>query len=125
MNVLIAGDGNDAELLLSILRQHKKIKIIGLMGSDDESPEARHARQMGIPTGADFRTFSECHVDVIIDVTSDSDMHKWLNADVPKDCEIICGKAAMLLLELVKRLRDDNVQMEALLTDTERSTISD
>lgn len=117
MDVLIAGDGSDAELLLNILQQHKEIKIIGLAGPAEESPSARLARRAGIPTATDLRSFANRRVDVIIDTTSDPKAKKWLKENIPDGCDIICGKGAKLLLELMKRLRDDNVQMEALLTE--------
>jgi acetaldehyde dehydrogenase (acetylating) len=108
--VLLVGAGRGGLALLQLLNRQQQVKVVGVV---DVSPDARGiglARQMGVPTGTDYRQFLEFaergEIDLIINVTGKLDVQQDLLAACPVHVEVMGGHSAKLMWDLVELGRD-------------------
>jgi two-component system NtrC family sensor kinase len=116
--VAILGAGRGGRALLDLLHQITAIEIVGIADRDPDAPGLRRARELQIPVAADVPDLIGNHgVNLIMDVTGDPEMEKYLHVHKPPATDILSGSASRLLWKLIQhesKLEAELLQAEKL-----------
>lgn len=98
-HIAIIGAGQGGLSLIGVLRENSRINIIGVCDTNPLAPGVIEANRLGIKTFYDWREMLKgCpKIDLIVNVTNDRSLDQELDNLDFDDCEVIHGKAAMLL----------------------------
>jgi acetaldehyde dehydrogenase (acetylating) len=104
--VLLVGAGRGGLALLNLFSRQKQVTVIGVVDISADAPGLRLAKQLGIPTGTDYRQFLEYaergEIDLVINVTGRLEVRKGLLASCPDHVEVMGGHSAKLMWDLVE-----------------------
>lgn len=120
LKTFIVGGGRGCSALLPILSSEKNINIIGVCDIKTDAPGILMAKNAGIPTTTDFQSFlKKKSVDLIVDVTGDSKVHKTLESIKKPGVEILGGLSSRLIWGLVNERKKREEEMEQSLVEQE------
>ncbi|KZR60327.1 sigma-54 interaction domain-containing protein [Pseudobacillus badius] len=108
---LIIGGGQGGLSVLKILKNSQMMKVAAVTDVDEGAPALQLAREMGIPTGKDWRMFMGEQPDVIIEVTGDSKVLEAVRQYAPRAI-VIPGSVAYLLAQLLKQKEELIMQLK-------------
>jgi len=104
--LLLVGAGRGGTALIKLFRRYPGVEIAGVVDKRPDAPGLALARQLGIPTGEDYRQFLELaergEVDLVINVTGSSEVRKELIAACPEHVEVMGGHSAKLMWDLIE-----------------------
>lgn len=109
IKIALLGGGNRAAKLLSLFCELDDVEVVALADGDTIGPGMAQATKHDIPTLHNCHELETLDVDVIIEATSNSEMHACLSRCRPARAEIISEQSALLmwrLLEAGKRGRE-------------------
>lgn len=107
INIIIIGTGELGTALLEIFKDDQEVKILGVADIDENSPTIKLAKKLGISTSQDFhKLLNFPQVNLIINLTSDSEVKKILQQSSPPNTEIISDWQVKLFWELSKKIKD-------------------
>ncbi|MCX5724754.1 MAG: ATP-binding protein [Nitrospirae bacterium] len=116
--VAILGAGRGGRALLDLLHQIPSIEIVGIADRDPAAPGLQRAQELRVPVTTDVTTLIGTQgISLIMDVTGDPEMERYLRAHQPPDTDILSGSASRLLWELVQhesKLEAELLQAEKL-----------
>jgi len=123
IDILIFGGGRGGAALLDVFASHDWVHVHAIVDISADAPAFSHAREMGITCSTDAGSMlADFTGDMIVDVTGDPSMYKKLQAmGRLKQIEIISGKSAKLLFDLIthrisdrKIIQTQNTRMDIL-----------
>ena len=111
IKVAILGAGRGGMALLDLLHQIPSIEIVGITDRDHRAPGLQRAQDLRIPvTDRAAELVSNHGVNLIMDVTGDPDMERFIHAHKQPATEVLSGSASRVLWELVRH--EANLQAE-------------
>ncbi|WP_102274634.1 sigma-54 interaction domain-containing protein [Cytobacillus massiliigabonensis] len=113
--VMIVGAGKGGSAILKIMRETEMLKVIAVVDSNPEAPGIEKAREVGIPTGTDWKKFIDQDIDIIVEVTGRQDVFLELREAKKKDSVLIPGTVAFLIAGLIE-------EKEKLISSIENET---
>jgi signal transduction histidine kinase len=115
--VAILGAGRDGIALLDLLHHIPSIEIVGITDRNPAAPGLQRARELQIPVTTNVPDLIDNHgVSLIMDVTGDPEMEKYLHAHKPPAADILSGSASRLLWKLIQH----ESKLEAELLQSEK-----
>ena len=116
--VAILGAGRGGRALLDLLHHIPSIEIVGIADRDPDAPGLQRARELQVPVTINVQDLISNHgVSLIMDVTGDPEMDRYLHAHKPPSADILSGSASRLLWKLIQhesRLEAELLQAEKL-----------
>ena len=116
--VAILGAGRGGRALLDLLHHIPSIEIVGIADRDPDAPGLQRARELQVPVTINVQDLISNHgVSLIMDVTGDPEMDRYLHAHKPPAADILSGSASRLLWKLIQhesRLEAELLQAEKL-----------
>lgn len=122
--VIIIGGGQDGKSLVKLFHRDSTIELLGVSDVDDSAPGISLAKKYGVFTTNDFTELLKLSsIDLIIDVTGNSDVFHQISQSKGIDTELVGGTAARFIWKLIetKKQTQDledhyNLAMRALET---------
>jgi signal transduction histidine kinase len=109
--VAILGAGRGGTALLDLLHLIPSIEIVGISDRDPDAPGLVRARTLRIPVTKRVEDLVYDHgVNLIMDVTGDPEVERFVQLQKRPETEMLSGSAARLLWELVRH--EANLQAE-------------
>ncbi len=104
--VAVIGAGRGGVALLKLLSGYPDLELVSIAEVDDNAPGLKLARQMGIPITRNYQDFAKMKdLDLVINVTGDPSVSKYLGKEKKGSQEILGGVSAKLLWNLVYNLK--------------------
>ena len=101
--VAILGAGRGGTALLDLLHLIPSIEIVGILDRDPDAPGLARAKHLRIPVSNRIEDLVYNHgVNLIMDVTGDPDVERFVQMHRRPETEVLSGSAARLLWELVR-----------------------
>jgi PAS domain S-box-containing protein len=97
--ILIVGAGKGGLAILGMLQQ--TTKIIAVIDCNPNAPGILLAKEMGIPTGANWQDFLTDKIDLVIEVTGDIEVFKSINAVRGENTIVVPGSVAYMISNLM------------------------
>lgn len=111
IKVAILGAGRGGMALLDLLHQIPSIEIVGITDRDPGAPGLQRAQHLCIPvTDRADELVSNHGVNLIMDVTGDPAMERFIHTHKQSTTEVLSGSASRVLWELVQH--EANLQAE-------------
>lgn len=102
-SVAIIGAGRGGTALMEIFAIDPLVQIVGVAERDPGAPGLGLAKQLNIPITRDYRRLLEMeHVDLIIDVSGDAEVRRFLQDFHRMGVTIIGGASAKFMWELIE-----------------------
>jgi two-component system sensor histidine kinase DegS len=102
-NVAIIGAGCGGTALMEIFANDPLVQIVGVADLNPEAPGLGLAKQLNIPITRDYRQLLAMeHVDLIIDVSGDAEVWKFLQDFHRMGVTVIGGASAKFMWELIE-----------------------
>jgi PAS domain S-box-containing protein len=108
--ILIVGAGKGGLAILGMLQQ--TAKIIAVIDLNANAPGIRRAKELGIPTGANWQDFLTDKIDLVIEVTGDIEVFKSINEARGKDTIVVPGGVAYMISTLMEEREELIRQLE-------------
>ncbi len=100
--ILIVGAGERAAGLISALCRNERFSIAGVADPDPNAPGIRLAKELNIPTDADYKAFLTAQaLDVVINATGRDEVHRDLSALAANGVTVMGSSAIELIQDLV------------------------
>ncbi|PIQ40558.1 MAG: histidine kinase, partial [Thalassolituus sp. CG17_big_fil_post_rev_8_21_14_2_50_53_8] len=114
----IVGAGRGGEALLKVLQDDSNIEVIAISDARTDAPALALAQSLHIPV---FHTINELPAcDMAINVTGSSEASQQLRGHYAGNVEIMEGKAAHFFYDQVGKRKQENEQVERMLTEFEK-----
>ncbi len=105
--VAILGAGRGGTALLDLLHQLPSIEIVGIVDRDCQAAGLQRARDLQVPVADRAEDLIGNHgVNLIVDVTGDPAMARFIQAHKPPTADMLSGSASRILWELVRHEAD-------------------
>ena len=115
--VAILGAGRGGLALLDLLHHIPSIEVVGIADRNADAIGLQRARELQIPVTTDMSDLISNHgVSLIMDVTGDLEVERYLHSHKPPAADILNGSASRLLWELVQH----ESKLEAELLQSEK-----
>ena len=115
--VAILGAGRGGHALVDLLHHISSIEIVGIADLDPNAPGLKRARELQIPVTTNVPSLIANHgVSLIMDVTGDPEMERYLHAHKPPAANILSGSASRLMWKLIQH----EAKLEAELLQSEK-----
>ncbi|KMY54711.1 ATPase AAA [Bacillus sp. FJAT-27231] len=108
---LIIGGGQGGLSVLKILQNSQIMKVIAVVDVNGKAPALCLAREIGVQTGQDWRSFIDRKPDVIIEVTGNSQVFEAVRQYDPAAI-VIPGSVAYLLAQLLQQKEELIMQLK-------------
>src|SRR4030043_1074278 len=116
-NILNVGGGKGGGLLIELFHKSETTNVLAVVDINADAPGIKFAKELGIPTTADYKGFlNNKDLNEIINVTGSEEVQEELQRLRPPNVEVIGGYSAKLVWNLI----EERKQAE----DTLRSTLS-
>ncbi len=105
INIAIIGGGDGAALLIDLLHEDPKIKIVGVADRNSASPTLMLANRLNIPATTDYAvylSFQELHY--LIDAADDMEVEQNLDKVCPPHIKLLGGITAKFILNHIIQL---------------------
>jgi diguanylate cyclase (GGDEF)-like protein/PAS domain S-box-containing protein len=99
----IIGAGKGGSALLDVFHTNGEVKVVGITDRDKKAPGLSLAKEWGIFVAKDLKELFRKKPDVVVNATGDLKVSKLVKDTTPYTIEIIEGKSAKFLWELVNR----------------------
>ena len=115
--VAILGAGRGGRALIDLLHHIPSIEIVGIADRNPAAPGLQRASELQIPVTTNVPDLIGNHgVSLIMDVTGDPEMERYLHAHKPPAADILSGSASRLLWKLIQH----ESKLEAELLQSEK-----
>lgn len=120
-SIALIGAGKGGSALLSVLLGEPNINVVGVADINPHAPGFKIASQFNIPTATDFKEILKKNPDIVINVTGDNTLTSRISRLLKRrspDSEVIGGKSAKLVWDLLEKRRQAKEEVKALLNET-------
>jgi transcriptional regulator with GAF, ATPase, and Fis domain len=101
--LILIGAGKGGKALLELFHKDPNLEILGVADKDKRAPGMELARNLGLPITSDFRELLKTQgIDLIIDVTGNSDVAGQIYALKSAGIEVVGGHAARFIAEFIQ-----------------------
>ncbi len=129
VKVLLIGAGRAGSMLLQLFHRNPTITIAGIVDIDPNAPGLLLARQLGLPTGTDYRHFLyEEDLDLVINVTGSCALQRELIHEKPEHTELIGGVGALFIWTLLDEFKKREIlenRFNLMLRELERHAVGE
>jgi signal transduction histidine kinase len=102
--VAILGAGKGGLALLELLHQTPEIEIVGITDKNPAAPGLQRAKELKVPVAAQVMDLISNHgINLILDVTGDPAMERYVIAHKRPEAEVLSGPSAKVLWTLVQQ----------------------
>lgn len=101
-NVLIVGAGTGGSIILELLQNSEFMKVIAIIDKNEDAPGIHRAKQIGIPSGNDWKVHLNDQLHIIFDVTGEELVFNELLKMRPAHAVLIPGSVANLIVQLLE-----------------------
>lgn len=108
------GAGRGGSALLDIFHTNGSVKIVGITDKDKNAPGLSLAKEWGIFIAEDIKELCSHKPDIVINATGKAEISKHITEISQYPIEVIEGKGAMFLWELVSRQQKAKDDMDTL-----------
>ncbi len=113
IRLLLIGAGRAGSMLLRLFGNDLSLDIAGVVDVNPDAPGLKIAREMGIPTCADYRKLlRDKHLDLIINVSGRREIQQDILANKPLNAEVIGGLSAKLFWTVLTEFRKKEIHEE-------------
>lgn len=102
LQVVIIGAGQGGTALLRALHGMAAVQVVGVADINPRAPGLALARELGVPTAADFRTLIRPGVDIVVQATPNPAVAAEVKELMPPGAVVVERQAMELLLTLVE-----------------------
>lgn len=107
IKVGIIGAGRGGSALLETLRDFDNIQVAGVADIDSNAAGVKIALQRGIRCFASAEDLlRECPLDVVFEVTGDSDLVRRLRSIIPEDTTLVESRAVNIMLTIIRERKE-------------------
>lgn len=128
VNILIIGASKGGSALIELFRKEPEVNICGVVDINDDAPGMKLARELGLPTGKDFRQFLKISgLNTVIDVTANPEVEKSLRKLIPSGVELLEGLSAKMIWLMAERKEKEIIEGEKTirkLTDDRKAILN-
>jgi len=118
IQIVIVGGGKGGEALLKILHNDPLVKVMGVADLNRKAPGLQYAKEQGIYTTTDYQILLEKKKpDLVVDVTGNSSVRSALKKGSNGNFEVIGGKSAHLMWQLIEERVKAKEEAERLLVE--------
>lgn len=117
-SVAVIGAGSGGSAFLSVLIKEPEIDVIGISDTNPDAPGLKTARKHNIPTTDNFRELLDKKPDIVINVTGNEGIQSELLKYKTGNTEIIDGKSAKLVWDLLRKHQEAKDEIKTLLNAT-------
>ncbi len=117
-SIAIIGAGKGGSALLSVFLKEKDAHIVGVADINPDAPGLDIAKKYNIPIAGGFEELLNNKIDVIINVTGNSDLTLEVLKKKSPGTEVIDGNSAKLVCALLEKRRQSQEEAKTLLSDT-------
>lgn len=103
IKVAIVGAGKGGSSLLDVFHTNGEVKVVGITDKNKKAPGLGLAKEWGIFVAMDIKDIFRDNPEIVINATGDSAVSKNIKDTSPYPVEIVEGKSAKFLWELVNR----------------------
>ncbi|MBI5562455.1 MAG: diguanylate cyclase [Deltaproteobacteria bacterium] len=114
IKIAIVGAGRGGAALLELFHSSDEVKVVGITDRFRDSPGLTAARRLGVPVAAAINEFFDANPDMVINATGDPAVSKTIKDDFPYYVEVIEGRGARLLWDLVDTQRQAKTDLGVL-----------
>lgn len=114
----VIGAGMGGSAFLPVLIKEPHIEVIGISDTRSDAPGFGIARVHNIPVTNNFMELLDKEPDIVINVTGDEEVQSDLLRHKSNKTEIIDGKSAKLVWDLLKKHQDARDEVKTLLDAT-------
>ncbi|MEK6577294.1 MAG: diguanylate cyclase [Nitrospirota bacterium] len=115
INIGIIGAGSGGTELINILHRYQPVTISIVSDRDKDAPGILLARRLKIPTTTDYKKIKKSDIDILIDVTGDSNVAKDMLEFRRSGIEVIGGESAKFIWQLIEEQTANREEIERLL----------
>ncbi|MEJ2635010.1 MAG: sigma 54-interacting transcriptional regulator [Calditrichia bacterium] len=113
IRLLLIGAGRAGSMLLRLFGNDLSLDIAGVADVNPDAPGLKIAREMGIPTCADYqKLLRDKHLDLIINVSGRREIQQDILANKPLNAEVIGGLSAKLFWTVLTEFRKKEIHEE-------------
>lgn len=98
---LIVGGGEGGTAFFRTLLQMERIRVTGVVDLRADAPAILEAKRHGIPTGREVYPFLEERPDVVLEVTGDPAVYRYLCEIKGEGTLVVPGEVANLIMQLI------------------------
>ncbi len=113
----IAGGGIGGSALISLLRGDTNTHLIGIYENKPDAPGVALARKWNIPVFTDLESFIAADLDVVVNVTGDTESSNKIRAVSQNSVEVIEGVGARFLWEIIEKQRRAKIEVIKTMAD--------
>jgi len=114
IKVAIIGAGKGGSALLDVFHTNGEVKVVGITDKDKNAPGLNLAREWGIFVAGDLRELFKKKPDVVVNATGEMKVSRLIKETATYPVEIIEGKSARFLWEIVSRQQKAKNDMSIL-----------
>ncbi len=124
-NVMIVGGGKGGSAIIKMMQETDVLDIKAVVDINGNSPGLQLARELGIPTGTDWRDFLDSGIDIIVEATGEDKVFEALREKRSKETVLIPGSVAYIIAtlmeekeELIGELKNKSYIQDLILNST-------
>jgi len=114
IKVAIVGAGQGGTALLEVFHINGEVKVVGITDKDKNAPGINLAKEWGIVVARDIKGLCRHKPEIVINATGRSDITKLIKKAFAYPVEIIEGRGAKFLWDLVRRQQEAKRDITAL-----------
>ena len=114
LKIAVIGAGKGGSALLDIFHTNGSVEIVGVTDRDKNAPGLNLAKEWSIFIAEDIKELYGQKPDIVINATGKPEISKFIVDNFPYPSEVLEGKSAKLLWELVNRQQASKKDMEVL-----------
>lgn len=105
MNMVVIGGGQAALVMMEYFLQDEEVKIVGVVDVNAHAPGVVRARELGIPTGSDLKSFVTLpNVGAVLEITGNAKVRRAIIDLMRPDQDLMTAGSARLMSEVLTRV---------------------
>lgn len=117
-SIALIGLGKGGSAILPILLEEKNINLIGIADINPDAPGLKTAKEANVPITTDFMELLDKSPDIVINVTGKETVTSKLLKHKSPRTEVIDGKSAKFVWNLLEKQRQAEGEIKDLLKET-------
>ncbi|MBM4762230.1 sigma 54-interacting transcriptional regulator [Bacillus sp. B15-48] len=127
-NILVVGAGKGGSTVIGMLQ--KSVEIVAVIDVDILAPGIQLAKNLGIPTGKDWRPFLTDKIDLVIEVTGKMEVFQKIKEVCGKSTVVVPGSVAFMVsklleekIELIEVLKNETYKHDLIFNSSDDGMI--
>ena len=112
--IAIVGAGKGGKALLDLFHASEDVQVIAIADRYENAPGLQTARKLNIPVAGSIKEIYALRPDIVINVTNEPAITRYIKEDSPYPVEVLEGRGARLLWELVEKQKRAGTDLTVL-----------